>query len=727
MLSGSYNLLLVALSVLLAMGASYVALDFAGRIAAAGGRARWTWLAGGALAQGVGIWNMHFVGMLAFHLHQGGRPVAMTYDVPMLAASALVAMAASAAALALAARPGGSLSLAVGAVARGGAIAGMHYVGMAGLRMPGTVSYDPALVSASVAIAVGASGVATWLVLRFRERDSAAGRERDRAAGGRPGGGRYWIPRQLAAAAVMGLAIAGMHYTAMAATRFEVSGAGAAPAGPLAVSNAVLATDGLATAVVLATAAILTLAVLGSAAARWTQTRLRLLEEQARLYREAEAARSRLAFLGDASRALATSLDPEVTLATTIGLVVPAVADVAVTYLVDPDGAVRRTSVVVADPAHAAIARDLQARPVAIERLRPVLEVLATGRAILHADLPADLLPSLAGDAEHERLMRALGPRSAIAAPLTARGQLLGALLLVTAGSGRRYTEEDLGLVEDLARRAGLAVANARLYAASEQTRVHAEAANRAKDIFLATMSHELRTPLNAIGGYAELLEMGLRGPLTDRQLDDLARIRRSQQHLLTIVNDVLDYARLDAGAVRLRSAEVPLLDVLADVEALVRPQMDVKGLTYAYDRPAPDLAVRADRDALVRVLLSLLSNSMKFSPEGTGVALAWEARGDDVLVRVTDRGIGIPADQLERIFEPFTQVHEGFTRPTEGMGLGLAIGRQLARDMGGALTVASIPGEGATFTLCVPRAGVARDGAAAGRGAAVPDHVPAS
>ncbi len=383
----------------------------------------------------------------------------------------------------------------------------------------------------------------------------------------------------------------------------------------------------------------------------------------------------------------------------------PALADVAVTYLVDPDGGVRRTSVLTADAGLAEVARALQARPVDVRPLRPLLDQLATGRAILYADVTPALVASLAADAEHERLIQAIAPRSAVVAPLAARGQLVGALVLAATGA-RRYGEADRALGEELAGRAGLAVANARLYAASEHSRVQAQAANRAKDVFLATVSHELRTPLNAIGGYAELLEMGLRGPLTDRQRDDLARIRRSQQHLLAIVNDVLDFARLDAGAVRLRGAEVPLLDVLADVEALVRPQMDVRGLTYAYDRPPAGLAVRGDREALVRVLLSLLSNSMKFSPEGAGVTLDWAADAGAVWIRVTDRGIGIPADQLERIFEPFTQVHEGFARSAEGLGLGLAIGRQLARDMGGDLTVASAPGEGATFTLRLPRAG---------------------
>jgi signal transduction histidine kinase len=243
--------------------------------------------------------------------------------------------------------------------------------------------------------------------------------------------------------------------------------------------------------------------------------------------------------------------------------------------------------------------------------------------------------------------------------------------------------------------------ANARLQSAAAE----AEHANQAKSDFLATMSHELRTPLNAIAGYVELMEMGLRGPVTEAQLGDLSRIRHSQQSLLAIINDILNFARLESGRVEYNVAEVPLADVLHGVEPLIHPQVQVRGLRYDGFQPDPALRVRADPEKLQQILLNLLSNSIKFTDPGGRVALASEARDGKVLVRVRDTGRGIPADKLEAIFEPFTRVENALTRTTEGTGLGLAISRDLARAMGGDITAESEPGQGSVFTVVLPRA----------------------
>jgi signal transduction histidine kinase len=241
--------------------------------------------------------------------------------------------------------------------------------------------------------------------------------------------------------------------------------------------------------------------------------------------------------------------------------------------------------------------------------------------------------------------------------------------------------------------------------AEAERARAEAEAANRAKGDFLAVMSHELRTPLNAIGGYAELMEMGIRGPVTPQQLDDLARIQRSQRHLLGLVNEVLNYAKLETGSVQYQLAQVEVREAIAAAEALVAPQARAKGLTLGLGTCERDVAVRADAEKLRQILVNLLSNAVKFTDPGGHIEVTCAAHDTDVRVTIHDTGIGIPADRLETIFDPFVQVRADLTRTAEGTGLGLAISRDLARGMGGALTAESTPGTGSRFTLTLPRA----------------------
>ena len=246
-----------------------------------------------------------------------------------------------------------------------------------------------------------------------------------------------------------------------------------------------------------------------------------------------------------------------------------------------------------------------------------------------------------------------------------------------------------------------------RLLADAQGARAEAEAASRAKSEFLAVMSHELRTPLNAIGGYAELIEMGIRGPVTEQQREDLGRIQRSQRALLSVINEVLNYARLETGAVTYDVTDVPVAEAVAAAEVLVAPQLRAKGLAYTWSGCEPALAVRADRDKLQQILLNLLSNAIKFTNARPGlagrIAVSCEVVDGLVLIRGRDTGDGVPADQLEAIFEPFVQVNASLTRTQEGTGLGLAISRDLARGMRGDLTAESTPGDGSTFTLALP------------------------
>ncbi len=255
-----------------------------------------------------------------------------------------------------------------------------------------------------------------------------------------------------------------------------------------------------------------------------------------------------------------------------------------------------------------------------------------------------------------------------------------------------------------------------RARAEADEARRAAEASNRAKSEFLAIMSHELRTPLNAIGGYAELIELGIHGPLTAEQRTALARIQSSQRHLLGLIAGVLDYSRVEAGAVSYRIADVPVTEAVAEAEALVAPQLRAKGLGYAWSGAPPGLRVRADREKLQQILLNLLGNAVKFTYADDGEPGRIEVRCvvDDaaaagsaghVRLEVRDTGQGIAAEALERIFEPFVQADQRLTRPHAGVGLGLAISRDLARGMGGDLTVQSVDGEGSTFALTLPRA----------------------
>jgi PAS domain S-box-containing protein len=259
------------------------------------------------------------------------------------------------------------------------------------------------------------------------------------------------------------------------------------------------------------------------------------------------------------------------------------------------------------------------------------------------------------------------------------RGQLIG-FAKVTRDLTERRSAQDR------------AIADARRVA-------EAEAANRAKSEFLASMSHELRTPLNAIGGYTDLLLLGVAGSLDASQREYLDRIRRSQQHLLGIINDLLNFSRLEAGRVTYDMQPMSLGDAVRRVLPMIEPQANQRGLHIALQAGRDEFA-NADPAKVEQILLNLLSNAIKFTEPGGVVTIQQFADGEHAGIRIVDTGIGIPASKLEAIFEPFVQVGRTLNSLHEGTGLGLSISRELARAMGGELTAESLPGSGSTFTL---------------------------
>ncbi|MFL5508115.1 MAG: ATP-binding protein [Gemmatimonadaceae bacterium] len=271
--------------------------------------------------------------------------------------------------------------------------------------------------------------------------------------------------------------------------------------------------------------------------------------------------------------------------------------------------------------------------------------------------------------------------------------------------TSRRETEESMhALNRSLNARVAQRTRELELALSGEQTaRREAETANRIKSELFARLSHEFRTPLHAVSGYLEILQQNIHGGLNDEQRKDVERIHQAQEHLLALVNMILDFAKLEGGPVELSMAEIPIEETLRVADSLVAPQFAKKRVTYTHRAGDPRLTVFADREKVQQIIVNLLANAVKFTPTGGAVEMDWRVEDDTLLVRVKDNGSGIPDDKVEQIFEPFVQLRSAGSLPTGGTGLGLPISRDLARAMGGEVTATSTVGVGSVFTLRLP------------------------
>lgn len=427
-----------------------------------------------------------------------------------------------------------------------------------------------------------------------------------------------------------------------------------------------------------------------------------------------ERKRSELAerMLAEAGAALAGSLDFSLTFAQLAKMAVPRMADICVLFVRRESGSIGVMGLESTEQsALEALAAFDQRHPIDATPWHPVWLPLLENRSILMANTaepePGSLLASRR---ELAALARATGTTSLLMVPLSARGRTIGAMGMGTRHPRRRFDAMDLSVAERLGHLAALGLDNAILMAGeqnareeAERARESAERASRAKSDFLAMMSHELRTPLNAVAGYAELIELGLRGPVTEEQLSDLRKIRRNQQHLLGLINSVLSFARLDSGRMSYDVTNVPLAACMQSMTSLIEPQLKGREIQYRCEETDGRVSVCADSEKLQQILLNLLDNAIKFTQPGGSVTLRADIHDAFVHVSVTDTGIGIASSRWDEIFEPFVQVSSSYGRK-EGVGLGLAISRDLARGMAGDLTVSSELGAGATFLLSLPR-----------------------
>jgi len=408
-------------------------------------------------------------------------------------------------------------------------------------------------------------------------------------------------------------------------------------------------------------------------------------------------------FLAEAIAALSESLENEENVARVAELAVPAVADFCVLDLV-AEGASQATRLAIAsaDPSGVALARQLFTRnPPRPDATSGAEKVLRTGRSEIYPELTEQLLTRI-GNAEQREIATGLGLSSVMIVPLINRNHVFGALSFMFSESSRRYGPADLAMAEDLGRRCAIAIENARLYRSEQKAHQTANFANRAKDEFLAVVSHELRTPLNAIMGWAKLLTMQNFQPAERQRAIDT--IERNSVHMAKLIEDLLDMSRVISGKMRLEVQPVNAHRVIESVLESLEPAAAAKNVALRRALDATNSALMADPARLQQIVWNLLSNAVKFSANGGQVDVHTRLEDGHLEIAISDNGRGIEPSFLPHIFEPFRQEDASPTRSRGGLGLGLAITRQLVEMHGGKVSAHSEgPGKGATFVASLP------------------------
>jgi PAS domain S-box-containing protein len=419
-------------------------------------------------------------------------------------------------------------------------------------------------------------------------------------------------------------------------------------------------------------------------------TNAELFEEHQRLVRAS--------VLADVLRRISTSLNYEELVLDIANLSVPRIADWCAVDLVGPDGRLERLAAAHADDAMVAMVYELRER---LPRLEFTPEgpasVAASGGSIFVPEITDKMLVAAAhGDAEQLHVLRALGTASYMCVPVRGRHGVMGEMVFACGQSGRRFEEDDLALVHELARRTGVAVENAQAYQESQR-------ANRLKDTFLATLSHELRTPLNAILGYARMLRTSV--VPDDKRAHALETLERNAVTLSQMINDVLDVSRVAAGKLALAMQPVSLRKLVRECVDSIGPSAADKGLDLQMIANGDALDIDGDRRRLQQVFSNLLSNAIKFTPRGGRIRVTASGDQSSATVEVRDSGIGIPPAFRDKIFQPFQQVSVRPSGESGGLGLGLAIVRQIVALHHGTVTIESEgEGKGSTFIVRLPR-----------------------
>ena len=422
---------------------------------------------------------------------------------------------------------------------------------------------------------------------------------------------------------------------------------------------------------------------------------------------QAMAAHRRLAVLAEASRLLDASLDYEPTLQEVARVAVRTLADWCIVHLLEADGTIRWLALAHGDPAKEAVARELQERYPATEG---VARVLRTGVSEVYRSDGSDSdRAARAHDADHLRMLRELDSRAVMIVPLVARGRMLGALSLISTRHGRDYDATDLAIAEELARRCGQAVDNARLHQ-------EAQSAVKARDRFVSIASHELRTPIARVKGYAEMLLAAHQdGDLTSEMLErSLKRIDSGSDRLAALVRDLLDLSKINAGNLPMRLQPVDVTELVREVVSRYQEQLAGSGKLFL-EIVGSASGVTGDPDRLEQVLTNLLENAVKYSPEGADLRVRVQPKARGVLVEVQDHGIGLPPAAAERIFEPFSRATNAEERQITGMGLGLYICRNIVEQHRGRIWARSDgEGSGTTISVWLPEPHAAHHGARA-------------